>query len=150
MSRALYFDVIDCFPPELQNSSAVLYAIVKSISQLHCNNLAPHDERCDSGVSERKKWPSLEADGHNSTFLSPTMQPDESVSTGRCSSILDHFDHVGRRSAQSALIAGESKGIRSKDMKSFFKVLLSVKLTQTFSFLCDDSQRETYPTAFRF
>lgn len=116
MSQALYCDVIDCFPPELQNSSAVLYAIVKSISQLHCDTLALDDDRCDSdhpSVSERKKWTSLEVDGHDNTFLSPTMQPNESVSTGRCSSILDHFDHVGRRSAQSALIAGESSGIRS-------------------------------------
>jgi hypothetical protein len=117
MSQALYCDVIDCFPPKLQNSSGVLYAIVKSISQLHCNTLALDDERCHSGdpsLSERKKWTSLEVNGHDdNTFLSPTMQPDESVSTGRCSSILDHFDHVGRRSAQSALIASELSGIRS-------------------------------------
>ena len=92
MSEALYFNEIELFPLVLQSSSAVLYAIVKSIERLHCNTITLSSEECDANE--------------------PVTQANESVLSGRCSSILEHFDHVGRRLAQSAFIAGESKGIR--------------------------------------
>ena len=113
MSQAFYFDQIELFPPELQNSSAVLYAIVKSISRLHCNTLTLADKRCDSdqpSVSEEKKSRRGHVGGEGNKFPSPNTQPNESISNWRCSSILEHFDHIGRRSAKSALIAGDSKG----------------------------------------
>ena len=112
MSADFYIYEIECFPTELQTSSAVLYAIVNSIAWLQSNTSVPACKRCNADqrtVSEETRVKRFGISGEDDTLITPVAQPNESISTGRCSSILEHFDHVGRRSARSAI--GLSKGI---------------------------------------
>lgn len=114
MSADFYISEIECFPTELQTSSAVLYAIVNSIARLQSNTSVLACKRCDAdqpSFSEETRVKRFETSGVDDTLRTPATQPNESISTTwRCSSILEHFDHVGRRSAQSA--TGMCKGIR--------------------------------------
>lgn len=118
----MYETEINSFPPELQTSGAVLYAIVRCVSHISDNGAFSDDEKSDAHslhslhsnsshhFTDGTKLKKLQVNGPDATFLSLIQQAGESVTTKKYSSIVEYCDHMGMRMAKSVDLVNGSEG----------------------------------------
>jgi hypothetical protein len=102
MSVELYESEINRYPQELQTPTAVLYAIVRSVSIQAKSNPCSSDVKlqCHHYI-EGTKLKELQVTGPDATFLSLLEQVNNSVAQKDDSLVVEYCDRMGMRMAKS-------------------------------------------------
>lgn len=125
---ARYESEISSYPPELQTAGAVLYALVRTVSQ-HNNSSSSKSTSDDANNPDALqchhfidglKMNKLQVLGPDATFLSLVDQAKHFVSASTDAIVIECNDGMGMRAAKAADFGNESAGIISTNRYTMF------------------------------